>query len=111
VGRASGVTEAKLRALDDFETSAALSEVEKLVLRYATGMTETPAKVSDEVFEGLRRHFDPGQLVELTSAIAWENHRARFNRAFEIESDGFSEGSYCPLPLTATTRESVGRRG
>ncbi len=38
------------------------------------------------------------QLVEFTSAIAWENYRARFNHAFGCEAEGFSEGAFCPLP-------------
>jgi alkylhydroperoxidase family enzyme len=50
------------------------------------------------LFEALRKHLSPPQMVELTSAIAWENYRARFNHAFGIESEGFSEGAFCPLP-------------
>jgi hypothetical protein len=37
-------------------------------------------------------------MVELTSAIAWENYRARFDHAFGIEAEGFSAGAFCPLP-------------
>jgi 4-carboxymuconolactone decarboxylase len=46
----------------------------------------------------LQKHFDSKQLVELTSAIAWENYRARFNHALGIGSEGFSKNHYCPLP-------------
>lgn len=90
--------DAKLRELSDFETGPAFSELERLVLRYADALTSVPADVPDELFDGLRRYFDEGQMVELTSAIAWENYRARFNRAFEIPSDGFSDGAFCVLP-------------
>ena len=38
------------------------------------------------------------QLVELATAIAWENYRARFNRTFAIGAEGFSKGAFCPLP-------------
>ena len=38
------------------------------------------------------------QLVELTATIAWENFRARFNRGFDIQAQGFSEAAFCPLP-------------
>lgn len=69
------------------------------MLRYAAAMTRTPVQVSDEFFATLRAHFDEKQLVELTSAIAWENYRARFNHAFGIEAEGLSEGAFCPLPL------------
>jgi len=92
------LTEEKLRALHDFEASAALDADEKLVLRYAEALTATPVDVPDGLYAELRRRFEPGPLVELTSALAWQNYRARFDHAFEVEAQGFSEGSYCPLP-------------
>ena len=104
MGRKAGVTEAKLLALADFENSPEFSEVERLVLRYAAAMTATPAEIPDSLFDALRAHFDARQLVELTSAIAWENYRARFDHAFGCESEGFSEGAFCPLP---TSRQST----
>jgi len=70
-----------------------------LVRIAADAMTETPVEVPDILFDRLRRHFDERQMVELTSAIAWENYRARFDHAFGIESQGFSEGAFCPLPV------------
>ena len=87
-------------ALADFEASAALSELEKLVLRYAVAVTLTPVEVSEELFRSLKPHFTNRQLVELTSAIAWENYRARFDHAFGIEAEGFSKGAFCPLPAS-----------
>lgn len=68
------------------------------MLRYAEAMTRTPVTVPDELFAALRAHLDPRQMVELTSAIAWENYRARYDHAFGIEAQGFSEGAFCPLP-------------
>ena len=91
MGRKAGLSEAKLLALHEFETSSEFSELEKMVLRYALGTTATPVVVSDELFAALRGHFNERQLVELTSAIAWENYRARFDHAFGIESEGFSD--------------------
>jgi 4-carboxymuconolactone decarboxylase len=98
VGRQQGVSEQQIHEMAEFETSAAYSELEKLTLRYAVAMTQTPVEVSDELFDQLRAHFNPQQMVELTSAIAWENYRARFDHAFGIESEGFSEGAACALP-------------
>jgi alkylhydroperoxidase family enzyme len=103
VGRKAGVTEAKLRALADFESSAEFSPLEKLVLCYAEAMTATPVEVPEEMFAELRRHLDDRQLVELTSAIAWENYRARFDHAFGCEAEGYSEGAFCPLPARVAT--------
>ena len=61
-------------------------------------MTQTPVEVPDQLFDRLKQVFNDRQLVELTSAIAWENYRARFDHAFGIEAEGFSKGAFCPLP-------------
>ena len=64
----------------------------------AVAMCRTPASVGDDLIAELRKHLDEAQLVELAAGIAWENWRARFNRAMGIESAGLSEGAFCPLP-------------
>jgi len=71
------------------------------VLEYADAMTQTPVEVSDALFARLRGRVSDSQLVELTSAIAWENYRARFDHAFGIEAENFSEGTFCALPARA----------
>lgn len=98
MGRRQGVTAEQLRDLAEFESSGAFTELEKLVLRFATAMTNTPVEVPDELFRALGEHFNPQQLVELTSAIAWENYRARFDHSFGVEAEGFSDGAACALP-------------
>src|SRR2546423_480555 len=98
-----GVPEEQVRALADHRDSDAFDEVEKLVLDYAEGMTRTPVEVSDELFAALREHFDAPQLVELTSIIALENYRARFNWAMGIEAQRFADGAACPMPARADT--------
>jgi alkylhydroperoxidase family enzyme len=97
VGRKAGITEGQLRDLASFESSSAFTDVEQLVLRLAVALTRTPATVDDALFADLRGEFTEPQLTELAMAIAWENHRARFNRTFAIGSEGFSEGSFCPM--------------
>ncbi len=69
-----------------------------MCLELADGMCATPVNVSDALFGQLRRRFSEEQLVELTSTIAWENYRARFNHALGVGSDGFSDGAFCPVP-------------
>ena len=98
MGRKAGITEAQLHDLPYFEGSSAFTGREQLVLRLAVSLTRTPASVGDELFADLRREFSEAQLVELTTAIVWENYRARFNRTFGIAAENFSEGSFCPLP-------------
>jgi len=88
---AAGGTQAQLDALNAFvkanprglPDAPALDEVDRLVIRYAAQMT-LDVKVSDEVFDALRRQFDETQIVELTSAIATYNMVARFLVALGI---------------------------
>lgn len=82
---AAGGTQAKLDALGAFvkanprgvPNDAAFTAIDALVIRYAAQMT-LDVKVSDEVFNALRQHFNTTELVELTSAIATYNMVARF---------------------------------
>jgi alkylhydroperoxidase family enzyme len=96
----AGIAEAKLRALPDYATSPEFSDVEKLVLDLAVGMTRTPVDVSDDLFARLRERFDEPQLVELANEIAIENYRGRFNWAFGIGSQNFTAGAFCVRPET-----------
>ena len=84
--------------ISNYRESDTFSELEKRVLDYAVALTQTPSDVSDELVASLRKELDDKQLVELTATIAWENFRARFNRGFDVEAHGFSEGATCPLP-------------
>jgi alkylhydroperoxidase family enzyme len=97
IGAHSGIPEEQLRELPRYRESDAFDETEKLVLDYAVALTATPSDVPDELFDALRSRFSEKQLVELTSGIALENYRARFNWAFGIEPQGFSRGA-CALP-------------
>ncbi len=105
IARRSGLSDEHLLALLHYRTSALFTDLEKLVLDYAVGMSRTPADVSDALFAELQDHFDDAQLVELTHVIALENMRGRFNVALGIGAAGFSEGMVCALP--ATTPQSA----
>lgn len=81
-----------------FEASPHFTAEEKNILWLAVALTRTPANVDDALFAALRTQFSERQLVELSAVICWENYRARCNRTFGIEAEGFSHGQYCPLP-------------
>jgi alkylhydroperoxidase family enzyme len=93
-----GVTDEDLLELGSYRDSDRFSELEQLALDLAVAMTSTPAEVPDALRDELRRHLSDGQLAELAASIAWENHRARLNRALGVRATGFSDGSYCLVP-------------
>ena len=99
MGRASGITPEQIANLNSYLTDFNFSALERLVLEYADAMTRIPVEVPDALFARLRERFNEAELVELTSAIAWENYRARFDHAFGIEGENFTEGAVCALPV------------
>jgi 4-carboxymuconolactone decarboxylase len=98
ISRQSGFSDEELLALANYSSSDLFSDLDKLVLDYATGVSSTPVDVSDELFEALQEHFDEGQLVELTHHIALENLYGRFNHALGIGASGLTEGMVCAVP-------------
>ena len=98
MSRAAGIPEAKVLDVNRWRDSDAYTTLERRVLEYAECITHTPADVPDQLRAALRQHLTEAQLVELTTAIAWENFRARFNRGFDVQPQGYAEGAACPLP-------------
>jgi alkylhydroperoxidase family enzyme len=66
----------------------AFAPPEAALLRMTDAMADTPSNVSDELYAELRRHFSEEQLIELAASAAQENFRARYNRVFDVKSDG-----------------------
>jgi 4-carboxymuconolactone decarboxylase len=98
IARSWGLTDEELLALADYHNAACFSDLDKLILEYATAISRTPVEVTDELFDALRTHFDNAQLVALTHIVTLGNLRGRFNVALDIGSSGFSEGRVCALP-------------
>ena len=44
--------------------------------------------MSSILYQELRRHYSEEQLIELAATAALENYRARYNRVFDVGSDG-----------------------
>ena len=92
------MTEQQIADLSIYRESDAFDDLHKKVLDYAVALTTTPDSATDEFVAELRESLDEKQLVELTTMIAWENFRARFNRGFDVAAQGFSQGAACPIP-------------
>jgi len=92
VGRKAVLSDEKLRAVVDHDMTP-FNDIERLVIELADAMTDTPANVSDDLYERLRNQFSEEQLMQLGGQIAFENYRARWNRIFNVESDNLYEGT------------------
>ena len=101
--RAIGIDEETLADLSRHSESERFTPLEKAALDLAEAMSRSPADVDPALRERLLTELTRGQHAELASAIAWENHRARLNRALGVEAVGFAEGGFCVLPERAPT--------
>ena len=75
MGRKAGLNDDKLRAVLS-EDRTSFNDTERLVIELADAMTDTPANVSDVLYERLRKQFSEEQLMQLGAQIAFENYRA-----------------------------------
>ncbi len=107
--RLAGLSDEQLLALPRYQESELFTNLEKLVLDYAVGMSRTPVDVPEALFTKMRQHFNEAQLVELTHVIALENLRGRFNLALGVGAAGFSEGMVCAIPAAVTERQQADR--
>jgi len=101
----SGITDREVAELTDYRTSDAFSPLDRSVIELAELLTATPADVPEALYAEIRKAIGDA-LVELAAEIAWENYRARFNRAFEVRSQGYCQGGFCVLPARAGAQKS-----
>lgn len=81
-----GVTQAQIDALGNWRDAGCYSDAERAVLAYTDAMTRQ-VHVADGVFDALRPHFSPRELVELTATIAGYNLVSRFLEALMIDAE------------------------
>jgi alkylhydroperoxidase family enzyme len=86
VGRKAGLSDEKLSAARGGDMTP-FNDTERLVIELADALTDTPSNVSDDLYARLRNEFSEEQLMQLGGQIAFENHRARWNRLFNVGSD------------------------
>jgi alkylhydroperoxidase family enzyme len=106
LSRKVGITDRELAELPDYRSSDAFSPLDRSVIELAELLTATPADVPEALYAEIRAAIGEDALVELAAEIAWENYRARFNRAFAVRSQGYCEGGFCVLPVPAGAQKS-----
>jgi AhpD family alkylhydroperoxidase len=92
-----GLDEAKASEVPRWRESPVFTPLERDVMEYAEAMTETPPRVTDELFVRLLAQLGAPAMVELTATVGFANMTTRCNTAMGIESQEFSKA--CRLPL------------
>jgi len=76
----------KIAALADWQSRRELyTPAEQAALDYADRVTRDAHSVDDATWTELRRHFDYGEVVEITAAVGLFNYFNRFNEALRVE--------------------------
>jgi len=61
--------------------------IDRLVIAYATAVTESPGRIAEALFDRLRQHFSAAQIVELTLRVALCGAYNRLAEALAIDSE------------------------
>ena len=75
----SGISDEKLDKVWEYRTSPLYTEAERVALDFAIAAASQPNDVTDELFDRMKKHWTEGQIVEITSLIAYFGFMNRFN--------------------------------
>lgn len=97
----SSLSERQLLELNQFETSDAFDDDERLVLRFATALSEVPVLEPWEMRDALITRHGKTAVLELAAAIAHEHERTRLYLALGIRPGRFAPDGACPIPVAS----------
>ncbi|GAC11698.1 carboxymuconolactone decarboxylase family protein [Paraglaciecola chathamensis] len=80
-----GITEQKIAAIWEYQTSDLFSPAEREALDVARNAALVPNAVTDEQFERLKSHFSEVQIVEIVGVISLFGFLNRWNATFKTD--------------------------
>ena len=94
-GAQQGADERRLDEVWSFRTSALFSPAERAAFEFACAAAGVPGAVNAEIGAELRRHWDDGEIVELTGVVALFGFLNRWNDAMatELEAPAAADGA------------------
>lgn len=102
-----GVSDEKIAAIWQFETSDHFTDAEKAALRLAFHAGQVPNTVEAEHFEALKRHFSESEIVEIVASVALFGYLNRWNDTMATEMEDvpgrLAERAIGPAGWTAGT--------
>ena len=93
-GAELGCDARRLDAVWQFRDSPLFTPAERAALEFACAAASQPGAVTPEVGDALRRHWDDGEIVELTGVVALFGFLNRWNDAMgtELEAPAAADG-------------------
>lgn len=84
-GADNGVSQEKLDAIWEFETSDVFTDAERAALRIAVTGGQCPSYASEEDMTELKKHFNDAQVVEIGAVIALFGFNNRWNSLMQTD--------------------------
>jgi alkylhydroperoxidase family enzyme len=75
----SGIKDEKLAAVWENKTSPLFTDAERVAIEFAIAAASQPNDVTDELFDRMKKYWSEGEIVEITSLIAYFGFMNRFN--------------------------------
>jgi len=108
----SGIDQARLAAVWEYRSSPLFSEAEKVAFDFALAASSVPNDVTDELFALMRRHWNEGEIVEITGVVSLFGFLNRWNETLltplEAVPLGVGEQLLAPLGWDAGRHGSPG---
>jgi 4-carboxymuconolactone decarboxylase len=82
----AGISAQEIEALRDWRKSGIYGEKERALLAYVDAVTQDVA-VPDAIFDGMRKHYNEREILELTVLTGAYNMQTRLLRALDIRPD------------------------
>jgi uncharacterized peroxidase-related enzyme len=94
-GQQQGADEQRLAQVWQFRDSHLFTPAEKAALDFACAAASVPGAVDHRIGDQLRRHWDDGEIVELTGVVALFGFLNRWNDAMatELETPAAADGA------------------
>ena len=90
----SGIKDEKLATVWEYKTSPLFTDAERVAIDFAIAAASQPNDVTDELFDQMKKYWSEGQIVEITSLIAYFGFMNRFNdtMATQLERSPLAAG-------------------
>lgn len=96
-----GVSEEKMKAIWEFQTSSLFSAKEKAALNVALKSGMTPNQVTDADFEVLKQHFPKEAIVEIVGVVSLFGFLNRWNTTLNTDLEKLPKTHYENLKSTS----------
>jgi len=89
-----GTEQEQLENIWDYKTHPAFNDAERVALDFALASSVIPNNVTDAIANNLRKHWNEGEIVEITGVVALFGYLNRWNDSMgtEMESGAIASG-------------------